>query len=313
VQLASLFCFFMLLVPTAQAAPNDTMRNYPVSQVAPGTYVMHGPLGDPSVANQGFMNNPAWIIAGDQVVVIDPGSSVQAGRRVVKEIKRTTSLPVTTVFDTHFHGDHWLGNQAILDAWPKAVVMAQTSMVAWAATAAPQSWVERLSNMTQGYTDGTRAVLPTIALKDGEQLRIGNRRFTFHAPLIAHSKTDLMIEVDNGVLFTGDIVLNRRVAMMDDGSFEGDIKAIDSALALPVKVVVPGHGASGGRELLTAQRDYLQTLTTAVKAQYDLGKSDYEMKPEVIRQLARFKDWSGFDEAIGKQISLVVLELEQSF
>jgi glyoxylase-like metal-dependent hydrolase (beta-lactamase superfamily II) len=287
------------------------IRDYPVSRVASDTYVMHGPLGEPSVANQGFMNNPAWVIAGDQVVVIDPGSSVQAGRRVVQHIKKMTRLPVTVVYNTHFHGDHWLGNQAILEAWPHAVIRAQTNMVAWAKTDEPQAWVDRLAQMSGGYTRGTHAVLPTVADSDGEVDTIGTHRFAILAPTVAHSNTDIMIAVDNGVLFTGDIVLDRRIGRMDDGSFSGSIKAIDAALALPVKVVVPGHGQSGGRELLTAQRDYYQALHDAVKTQYDLGKSDYEMKPEVVKQLARFSDWNGFDETIGKHISLMVLEIEQ--
>ena len=120
-----------------------------------------------------------------------------------------------------------------------------------------------------------------------------------------------MIEVDNGVLFAGDNVLNKRIPRMDDGTFTGSIKAIDRALALPVKVIVPGHGQTGGRELLTTQKLYLKTLFDAVKIEYDLGKSDFEMKPIVLKKLAQFKSWQGFDAALGKHISLVVLELEQ--
>ena len=56
---------------SAHAGPQDTVKPYPAKEVAPGTWVITGPLGEPSVQNQGFMNNPGWIIAGDQVVVND--------------------------------------------------------------------------------------------------------------------------------------------------------------------------------------------------------------------------------------------------
>ena len=308
----SLVLFFAAMLTSAvHAAPNDMIRNYPVLKVAPDTYVIHGPLGEPSVANQGFMNNPGWVIAGDQVVVIDPGSSVQAGRRVVQQIKKTTRLPVTTVYTTHIHGDHWLGNQAILEAWPKALLVAHPNMIAKAQAGEAQSWVNTMSRLTQGYTEGTRAVIPTLVTADGTTTKIGNRVFTVHLSNDAHSKSDIMIGVDNGVLFTGDNVLNKRVARMDDGSFVGTIKEIDRALALPVKVIVPGHGKTGGREVLTAQKAYLQTLFDAVKTEYDLGKSDFEMKPVVEKKLAKFKHWHGFDAALGKHVSLAVLEIEQ--
>ena len=35
------------------------------------------------------------------------------------------------------------------------------------------------------------------------------------------------------------------------------------------------------------------------------------MKPAVTKKLAAFKKWHGFDAAVGKQISLAVLEIEQ--
>ena len=309
----SYFILFVaaMLTSSVYAGPKDIIRNYPVVKVAPDTYVIHGPLGEPSVTNQGFMNNPGWVIAGDQVVVIDPGSSVQAGRRIVQLIKKTTRLPVTTVYTTHIHGDHWLGNQAILEAWPKAVLIAHPDMIAKAQAGEAQSWVKLMADRTNGYTEGTRAEIPTVAATDGMVTKIGNRVFKIHSSNVAHSKTDIMIEVDNGVLFTGDNVLNGRVARMDDGTFAGTIKAIDHGLSLPVKVVVPGHGKTGGREVLTAQKAYFQTLFDAVKVEYDLGKSDFEMKPTVLKKLAKFRKWHGFDAAVGKHVSLAILEIEQ--
>lgn len=300
----------VLFSATLYAAPKDMIRHYPVDKVAPDTYVVHGPLGEPSVANQGFMNNPAWIIAGDQVVVIDPGSSLQAGRRIVQLIKKTTPLPVTTVFNTHIHGDHWLGNQAILEAWPKATLIAHPNMIARAQEDG-HMWVNMMSRLTRGYTDGTQAVIPTQPTTDGMTSKIGTRTFKIHSSNDAHSKTDIMVEVDNGVLFTGDNVLNKRVARMDDGTYAGTIKAIDRALALPTKIIVPGHGKTAGPEILSAQKDYLQTLYDAVKVEYDKGKSDFEMKPAVAKKLAKFRHWQNFDASLGKLISLAVLEIEQ--
>ncbi len=296
---------------TVHAGPKDTVKPHAAKQVAPDTWVITGPLGEPSVQNQGFMNNPGWIIAGDQVVVIDPGSSVQAGRMVVNAIKKTTKLPVTAVYNTHIHGDHWLGNQAILDAWPNAVLIAHPDMIAQAKASEAEMWVRLMGQMTQGYTEGTRAAIPTVATFDGMASKIGSRWFKVHSSNTAHSKTDIMIEVDNGVLFTGDNVLNGRIGRLDDGTFKGNIQAIDNGLAMQPKVVVPGHGKPGGAAILQAQRDYFQTLYDTVKAEYNAGKSDFEMKPVVVKKLAAYKKWNGFGSAIGKHISLAILEIEQ--
>lgn len=299
------------LGPSLYAAPTDVIRNYPVDKVAANVYVMTGPLGEPSVAKQGFMNNPAWIVTRDGVAVIDPASSVQAGRRVVKEIQKITGKPVTHVFITHIHGDHWLGNQAILEAWPQAKFIAHADMIAKAHAGEAQRWIALMSRLTEGYTDGTRAQIPTVAAADGQMFNIGERRVKVHTVNDAYSRTDLMLEVDGGILFAGDIVLNHRIARMDDGLFQGTIRAIDRALAAPVNIIVPGHGKTGGRDLLTAQKEYFQTSFDAVRTQYDAGKTDFEMKPAIEEKLAKFKGWHGFEAAVGKHISLAILEIER--
>ena len=119
-----LYCLpFFLLAVNASSAEN-IVRDYLVDQVAPHTYVIHGPLGYPSVENQSFMNNPGFVITDIGVVLIDPGSSVQAGRMVLKQIQTVTDKPITHVINTHIHGDHWLGNHAVAEVFPKAVLMA---------------------------------------------------------------------------------------------------------------------------------------------------------------------------------------------
>lgn len=105
----------------ALAGPNDVVRPYAPQKVHANVYVIDGPQGVPSVENRSFMNNLAWIVTADGVVLIDPGSSVQVGRMVVAQLKKATKKPVTHVFNTYVLGDHWLGNQAVLETRPNAV------------------------------------------------------------------------------------------------------------------------------------------------------------------------------------------------
>jgi glyoxylase-like metal-dependent hydrolase (beta-lactamase superfamily II) len=294
------------------AGPNDVVRTYPAQKVSADTYVIHGPQGVPSVENQSFMNNPAWVITPDGVVVIDPGSSVQAGRMVVAQLRKTTKKPVTHVFNTHVHGDHWLGNQAILEAWPNATMIAHPDMIKKARDGADAFWIQLMSDMTKGYTDGTRAVIPTVAAADGQEFKIGGKTFRIHSSTDAHSKTDLMIEmVEDRILFTGDNVLSRQVMNLRDGTFKGIIKATDQALALNARLYVPGHGQSGDRAFVAEQKVYFDTLLSEVRRMYDEGKSDYEMKPVIAEKLKAYKNWAEWDTNFGPQISLAILEIEQ--
>jgi glyoxylase-like metal-dependent hydrolase (beta-lactamase superfamily II) len=103
--------------------------------------------------------------------------------------------------------------------------------------------------------------------------------------------------VDQGVIFLGDIVLNKRIAVdvPEQGNTSGQTAAIEVALKSKASHFIPGHGSSGGREIALAQRAFLIALRTAVKNYYDQGLSDIAMNDKLKNELAGYKEWVGFD------------------
>jgi len=301
-----------LVLPLSVPA-GEIVRDYPADRITDDVYVIHGPAGYPSVENQGFMNNPAFVVTETGVVVIDPGSSLQAGRMVLKQIRAVTDKPVTHVFSTHVHGDHWLGNHAMVEAFPDAELLALSEMIRLAEASQGEFWVNLMRNATEGFTAGTEAVVPAQAIDVAAEMVIGGKTFRFHATHPAHSTTDVMLElVEDSVVFTGDNVVYERFARMDDGSFRGNIEACKMAEAIGAKHYVPGHGPTGGIEIAQAFRHYLETVYGEAGRLYDEGKPDYEMKPEIVAQLEAYHDWGNFEDEIGKHISLAVLEYERA-
>jgi glyoxylase-like metal-dependent hydrolase (beta-lactamase superfamily II) len=291
----------------------DSLRDYPADQIAPHTYVIHGPLGFPTVENQGFMNNPGFVVTSDGVVVIDPGSSVQAGRMVLKQISTVTDKPVTHLINTHVHGDHWLGNQAIAETYPDAVLMAHPAMMEKAHTGAADEWLNLMAAATEGFTKGTRAVIPTTSTSVIGRLETGGMTFRFHAPERAHSGTDVMIEVvQESVVFLGDNVTYKRIARMDDASFLGSIAACEIATNLAASHYVPGHGPTGDVSIVNEFQRYLATLYSEVARLYEEGLADFEMKPEIVEKLEPYAAWVNFEDEVGRHISLAILEIERN-
>jgi glyoxylase-like metal-dependent hydrolase (beta-lactamase superfamily II) len=286
-------------------------KDYPVDAVADGVYVIHGPLETPNEGNQGFMNNPAFVITSEGVVVIDPGSSVQVGQMVLAKIRTVTDLPVVAVFNTHVHGDHWLGNQAVRAAYPDAGLYGHPRMLERVGAGEGTQWVEMMDRLTGGATRGTVVVGPDTPIGDGDSITIGDSRFDILHTGKAHTDTDIMIHaVKQDVLFLGDNVAYKRILRLDDGSFKGNIEAIDTALALGAGRLVPGHGRTGGPEVANAYRAYLEMLRSEVKTHYEDGLSDFEIKPLVEPKLVQWKSWAGFEEELGKHVSLNYLEIE---
>ena len=302
----------LALTMPALAARGPDLPDYPADEVSPGLFVIHGPVGYPSPENQGFMNNPAFLVTDMGVIVVDPGSSVQTGEMVLRQIRKVTDKPLLAILNTHVHGDHWLGNQAMLVVAPEVPIYAHPKMLEQVAQGAGEEWIGRMMSATEGATDGTVPRGPTHALEGGETLAIGGLTFKTHYYPHVHTTTDLMIEVRAlGVLFLGDNACNRRIVRMDDGSFRGSIEALDAVkAAVSAKVLVPGHGLTAGWGIVDDYRTYLNGVYTGVAELYEEGVSDFDMKPRIAERLAPFKDWPGFDDELGKHISLAYLEVE---
>lgn len=291
----------------------DFEGEFALQRLTDHIYVAHGPQEFPSPETQGFMNNPAFVVTDAGVVVVDPGSSVQIGRKLLDSIARVSDKPVVAVFNTHVHGDHWLGNQAIRQAYPGVAIYAHQRMIERVEAGEGEGWVKLFERMTDGATAGTRVVAPNIGLHGGEVIRIGGMPFRIHHTGKAHSDTDIMIEVpkDRGI-FLGDIVTNRRVqsARPQDSDILGQIHAVEFVLGTDNDWFIPGHGFSGGRELPEQQLTFLKDLYASVKKHYDEGLADFEMVEPVKQDLAAYRDWYNFDE-LGRVIGSVYLRVEE--
>lgn len=302
-----------LLFATALLADRGPqLPDYEAEEVASGVFVIHGPLAYPNPENQGFMNNPAFLVTDAGVVVVDPGSSVQAGEMVLRQVRKVTDKPLLGVLNTHVHGDHWLGNQAMRDAAPEVPIYGHPNMIKAIEEGAGADWVALMLGATDGATEGTEAIGPNNALDGGDVVELGGLTFRIHHYGQVHTTTDLMIEVpERELLFLGDNANNRRIVRMDDGSFAGTVSALQKIRQdAAAKVLVPGHGQTGGWEIVDANLDYMSTLYRSVETLYEEGISDFEMKPQIAESLAGFKDWTGFEDELGKHISLAYLEVE---
>src|SRR5712692_6306388 len=107
-----LLLFLFLLLPATCLASDDL---FDIKPIADGVYV--------AIAKPAYkLNcNAAIIILGDSVLVVDTHSKPSAARGLIEQIKRMTDKPVKYVVNTHFHWDHYQGNEAYPSSWPAGV------------------------------------------------------------------------------------------------------------------------------------------------------------------------------------------------
>lgn len=289
-------------------------KSYQFEKITKNVFVMHGPLEEPNMENEGFMNNPGVIVGKNGLIVIDPGSSLHVGEKVIQEIEKISKKPILAVFNTHIHGDHWLGNQAIVAKYPQVKIYAHPKMIQHAKGGEGANWVDIMKTLTKKFAENTKVTLPTNATKNKQIIIVDGQKFKIHNPTTkAHTDTDIMIEhINSQSLFLGDNNFLKRMGRFDaSSSMHGNIEVLQYAKDLKFKHFVPGHGRTGNQEkALMPFLNYLLIVQKVVKQGYEAELEDYEIRPKVVKALGEYKDWTNFEENLGAQINKMYLEIE---
>jgi glyoxylase-like metal-dependent hydrolase (beta-lactamase superfamily II) len=286
--------------------------------VADNTYVLHGTAQSPSPTNKAQIANLGFIVSEAGVIIVDSGTSNEHAKKLLDEISKITAQPVVAVFNTHIHGDHWLGNNIIHQRFPKAKFYGHKDMIKLALAGSGDDWIGILDQLTDNAIKGTMPFPPSVAVSAGEEIDFGDTNITIISSSDrAHTTTDLVVMVERKrgekIIFLGDIGVHHQVGRMDDGNFTGNIEALDQAIALNADIYVPGHGpTTKGSSLTQLYRDYMKTLYDQTEYFYNEGLADFEIKEKILPLFKTESSWEGFESNFAKHISLVYLEIEEN-
>jgi glyoxylase-like metal-dependent hydrolase (beta-lactamase superfamily II) len=289
-------------------------KDYHFEKINKNLYIMHGPVEEPSEHNKGFMNNPGAIIGKKGVIIIDPGGSLFSGNLILTQLKKLTNKPIVAIFNTHVHGDHWLANMVLKNAYPKVQIFAHPNMIKRAKAGEAKKWINLIEKMTNGVAKGMIATYPNIETSDMLNIKIDSENFIIYSKQVkAHTNTDIMIEhVQSNVIFLGDNDFVGRFGNFDASSdMHGNIKALDFAISKKMTAYIPGHGQSGNiKDAVMPFYTYLVDLEKIVKKAYENDIESFEVKNIAIKALTRYKSWHGFNSHIGKHTSKMYNEIE---
>jgi glyoxylase-like metal-dependent hydrolase (beta-lactamase superfamily II) len=292
------------------------VADIPAKQLSPHVWMIYSPDGFPTPENRGMMANVIFVVTSAGVVVIDSGASLQIGEMAIRMIRKVTDKPVVAVFNSHYHGDHWLGNHAFTKTYGAQLpIYSLASSIEKLKGAEGNLWRSLMERWTNQSTIGTQVVIPNTAVVHGQVLQFGDVSLRMHHYGTAHTPSDLSVEiVQDKVTAVGDIAMTNRIANMDEGSYPGTFKYYKALQdAAGEQLWVPGHGQAR-KDLLKTYGDFMAGIwEPSLKAVED-GKSEAEARAAVMkdpRVASRAKTMDGFDSNIGKYISLAYLEAEK--
>jgi cyclase len=266
--------------------------------------------------------NAAVIMTNDGVVVVDSHSKPSAALALYREIQSITRQPVKRVINTHFHWDHWQGNQIYKDAFPGLEVLSSQrtlenlegdagnggvpfidkqikalpveieklkAEVARTADAVRKARLESNLQQTREYLEELKRfypALPTRTFDSTVSLDFGGRQLELLLLGKGHTDGDVFIRLpQEKVVITGDALIDW-MPFMDDGFPEDWVRTLDNLAGYEFDRIIPGHGGVAGRENLAFFRGYLADLVDAVKKAHAAGGSLEEMKKTLPDQLA---------------------------
>ncbi|MBI4013203.1 MAG: MBL fold metallo-hydrolase [Candidatus Rokubacteria bacterium] len=263
-------------------------------------------------------SNTAIIETDDGVLVVDSHSKPSAARAVVRQLRDLTPKPVRYVVNTHFHWDHWQGNEVYPAAYPNVEVITnditREAMVRkslkriqdhvravpaevaklqadLAAATDPGQRAELASNLRQAeaYLEEIRALkpaLPTMAFEN--TMRIFRRDREIHLLHLgrAHTEGDVFVYLPKEkVVVTGDAVI-AWTPFMGDGYPEDWGRTLARLERLEFTTMLMGHGEPAGKEWLAVFRGYVEDLVEAVRREAAAGATLDEVKQRVPDRLA---------------------------
>jgi glyoxylase-like metal-dependent hydrolase (beta-lactamase superfamily II) len=244
--------------------------------------------------NVGLVPNVGIVVGSKATLVVDTGLGPRNGETIVREMKKVSSNADVYVVLTHYHPEHSLGASALTGA---KVLMTRVQQQDATELGKPiQETFARRSALHAELLNGAPYPTADILFDREYRLDLGgvHARLMWRGPAAMHTRGDTMILVEeDGVLFTGDVVMSQRfLAAQDTSSIGLWVSTLDELESLKPVKVVPSHGSIGDAVLIARDRAFLQAVQERVGSLKRLGKSVDEAAAAVVADVApKYPEW----------------------
>ncbi len=236
-----------------------------------------------SAGQEKFTTVSLFVVTSAGVLVADGQGNAAETQRMVDEIAKITSQPITHAVICSDHGDHTGGNSSFPE--DAAFLAHPTSAAILEASSA------RGRGGRRGRGGNPRPVrLATETVEEKKTLQLGDTEIQVLFLGRAHTGGDLAVYLPaEKILFMSEAYLNRIFPAMRSAHPSEWVAMIEKAQAMDVDIYVPGHGFVESPEILkeeleTYRQALVQVITEAKRLHAD-GVSS-----EDAQEQARFGD-----------------------
>jgi glyoxylase-like metal-dependent hydrolase (beta-lactamase superfamily II) len=191
-----------------------------------------------------FWANSVIIESAREVMLVDAQLTKTSAEKVLQEI-RETKKPLSIIYVTHEHADHFLGLEVFKEAYPGVRIIATSAVV------------DRINKVYQEKVDkwkkilGSGATSQVVAIEkfDGNFMEFENSKIELLKDVQGDTDENTMLWIPGQrILIAGDVLFNYMhvyTAETDSKARGKWLTSINKVRELKPSVVIPGHSKVG--------------------------------------------------------------------
>src|SRR5712692_8645281 len=187
-----------------------------------------------------FWTNSVIIEGTHEVMLVDAQLTKTSAERVLQEIKKTKK-PLSIVYVTHEHADHFLGLEVFKEAYPGVRIIANSAV----ADRINKVYQEKVDKWKKILGSGATSHVVAIEKFDGNFIEFESSRIDVQGD--TDENTMLWIPGQR-ILISGDVLFNGMhvyTAETDSKAREKWLNSLNKIRTLKPSVVIPGHSKVG--------------------------------------------------------------------
>ena len=218
-----------------------------------------------------FWTNSVMIEGLHEVMLVDAQLTKANAERVLQRVKETRK-PLSIIYITHEHADHFLGLEVFREAYPSLRIIATSAVVARIHTV----YQEKIDKWKQLLgSDAATHVVP-IEPFDGDTITFESSRIELLKHVQGDTDENTMLWIPGPrILVAGDVVFNDMhvyTAETDSLARGKWMNSLNAIRALRPSVVIPGHSKNGAPLDASTAVDFTETYLRVFEEELNQAK-----------------------------------------
>jgi len=204
-----------------------------------------------------FWVNSTIIEGAHEVMLVDAQLTKTSAEKVLRQIKDTRK-PLSLIYLTHEHADHFLGLEVFRDAYPDARIIANSAVVDRINTAYP----EKIEKWKKILGSGATSRVVAISKYDADFIEFEHSRIEILKKVQGDTDENTILWLpEQRALIAGDTVFNDMhiyTAETDSNARKNWSNTLKKIRELKPSVVIPGHSKVGAPLDATTAVDFTE-------------------------------------------------------